>query len=89
MKMFSKEGVEMVEIKSIVHKEDTLVMKAKVMGSMATTILIGPEDCWQALTLLGWRTTLRMPLLLLKGYRQAKQRARSAAGKNDDGSLKH
>lgn len=48
MKMFSKEGVEMVEVKSIQRKDDTLVMKGKVMGSMATTILIRPEDCWQA-----------------------------------------
>ena len=36
MKMFSKEGVEMVEVKSIQRKDDTLVMKGKVMGSMAT-----------------------------------------------------
>ncbi|NMF87033.1 hypothetical protein GPA26_00925 [Aromatoleum petrolei] len=71
MKMFSKEGVEMVEVKSIQRKDDTLVMKGKVMGSMATTILIRPEDCWQALRLLGWRTLLRMPLILFRGYRQA------------------
>ncbi|WP_211162017.1 hypothetical protein [Aromatoleum petrolei] len=69
--MFSKEGVEMVEVKSIQRKDDTLVMKGKVMGSMATTILIRPEDCWQALRLLGWRTLLRMPLILFRGYRQA------------------
>lgn len=71
MKMFSKEGVEMVEVKSIQRKDDTLVMKGKVMGSMATTILIRPEDCWQALQLLGWRTLLRLPLILFRGYRQA------------------
>ena len=61
----------MVEVKSIQRKDDTLVMKGKVMGSMATTILIRPEDCWQALRLLGWRTLLRMPLILFRGYRQA------------------
>jgi len=68
--MFSKEGVEMVEVKSIQLKDDTLLMKGKVMGSMATTILIRPEDCWQAVQLLGWRTLLRLPWILFRGYRQ-------------------
>lgn len=73
MKMFSKEGVEMVEVKSIQRKDDTLVMKGKVMGSMATTIIIRPEDCWQAVKLLGWVTVWRMPVLLIKGYLQSRR----------------
>ncbi|WP_079437147.1 hypothetical protein [Zoogloea sp. LCSB751] len=78
MKMFSREGVEMMEVKSIKQDGDNLVMKGKVMGSMSTVILIKPEDCWQALKLLGWRTLLRMPVILFKGYWQSK---RSAEGK--------
>lgn len=75
MKMFSKEGVEMVEVKSIQRKDDTLIMKGKVMGSMATTILIRPEDCWQAVKLLGWRTLLAMPAILIKGCLRARKAA--------------
>ena len=78
MKMFSKEGIEMMEVKSIQQDGDNLVMKGKVMGSMSTVILIKPEDCWQAVKLLGWRTLLHMPLILFKGYWQAKK---SATGK--------
>ena len=48
MKMFSKEGVEMVDIKSITRDDQRLVIKGKVMGAMTTTILVNPEDCWQA-----------------------------------------
>ncbi|WP_311181668.1 hypothetical protein [Pseudomonas aeruginosa] len=46
MKMFSKEGVEMVDIKSITRDEQRLVIKGKVMGAMTTTILVHPQDCW-------------------------------------------
>ena len=53
MKMFSKEGIEMMEVKSIQQDGDNLVMKGKVMGSTSTVILIKPEDCWQAVKLLG------------------------------------
>ncbi len=75
MKMFSKEGIEMMEVKSIQQDGDNLVMKGKVMGSMSTVILIKPEDCWQAVKLLGWRTLLHMPRILFKGYWQAKKSA--------------
>ncbi|MNZ22736.1 hypothetical protein D3C78_398350 [compost metagenome] len=47
MKMLTKEGVEMVNIKSITRDEQPLVIKGKVMGAMTTTILVNPEDSWQ------------------------------------------
>ncbi len=81
MKMFSKEGIEMMEVKSIQQDGDNLVMKGKVMGSMSTVILIKPEDCWQAVKLLGWRTLLHMPLILFKGYWQAKKSAEGKVAK--------
>ncbi|MBS0349557.1 MAG: hypothetical protein JSR69_24205 [Proteobacteria bacterium] len=81
MKMFSREGVEMMEVKSIQRDGDNLVMKGKVMGSMSTVILIKPEDCWQAIKLLSWRTLLRMPLILFKGYWQAKRLAEGKIAK--------
>jgi len=81
MKMFSKEGIEMMEVKSIQQDGDNLVMKGKVMGSMSTVILIKPEDCWQAVKLLDWQTLLRMPLILFKGYWQAKKSAASKEAK--------
>ncbi|AVK03522.1 hypothetical protein K3Z95_03805 [Pseudomonas aeruginosa] len=76
MKMFSKEGVEMVDIKSITRDDERLVIKGKVMGAMTTTILVNPEDCWQAARLLGIGLILRLPLILLKGWLAARRTAR-------------
>lgn len=76
MKMFSKEGVEMVDVKSITRDGERLVIKGKVMGAMTTTILVNPEDCWQAAQLLGIGLILRLPLILLKGWLAARRTAR-------------
>ncbi|WP_313054263.1 hypothetical protein [Pseudomonas lopnurensis] len=79
MKMFSKEGVEMVDVKSITRDGERLVIKGKVMGAMTTTILVSPEDCWQAARLLGLGVILRLPLILLKGWLAARGRTRKNA----------
>lgn len=68
MKMLSRDGVEMMEAKSIHREGDLLVLKGKVMGSMSTVIVIRPEDCWQAVRLLGWRIILYLPAILFKGF---------------------
>lgn len=73
MKMFSKDGMEMMDVKSIDGEGDNLVMKGKVMGSIHAVIVIKPEDLWQALKLLGFSLLLRMPWLLLKGYFKARK----------------
>ncbi|EOE0844561.1 TPA: hypothetical protein ACQTXT_004120 [Pseudomonas aeruginosa] len=76
MKMFSKEGVEMVDVKSITREGQRLVIKGKVMGAMTTTILVNPEDCWQAARLLGIGVILRLPLLLFQGWLAERRAAR-------------
>ncbi|MDA7086290.1 hypothetical protein PH586_07855 [Pseudomonas sp. SA3-5] len=76
MKMFSKEGVEMVDVKSITRDGERLVIKGKVMGAMATTILVNPEDCWQAARLLGVNLILRLPMILFRGWLTARRKAR-------------
>ena len=69
MKLISKDGIEMMDVKSISLEGDRLLVKGKMMGSMATTIFVNPEDLWSAFRLLSWSLILRMPLLLIKGYR--------------------
>lgn len=71
--MFSKDGMEMMDVKSIQGDGDSLVMKGKVMGSINAVIVIKPEDAWQALKLLGFPLVLRMPVILIKGYFQSKK----------------
>lgn len=72
MKLFSRDGVEMMDVKSISQEGETLVIKGKMMGAMATTIHVRPEDMWSAFTLFPLSVKLRMPLLLLKGYRRTR-----------------
>lgn len=71
MKLYSKDGVEMMEVKSIAQDGDRIVLKGKMMGTMATTIYVAPEDLWSALRLFPVATILRLPLLLLKGWQRS------------------
>lgn len=78
MKMFSKEGVEMVEVKSVARDGDILVLKTKVMGSMAATIVLKPKDVWESIHLLSWSLVFRLPLILFKGWRAARRVTQTA-----------
>jgi hypothetical protein len=68
VKMFSKEGVEMMDVKSIQPEGENLVLKGKMMGSMYASIHLRPQDLWQALRLLSFTTLLRLPAMLFKGF---------------------
>ena len=76
MKLHSKDGIEMMEVKSISQDGDRIVLKGKMMGTMATTIYVAPEDLWSAFRLFPAKTILQLPLLLVKG---SFRRRRSAA----------
>lgn len=72
MKLFSQDGIEMMEVKSIDRDGDRIVIKGKMMGTMAAKIYVSPPDMWAAFQLFPWRLKLRLPLLLFKGWRQHK-----------------
>jgi hypothetical protein len=73
MKLMSKDGVEMMDIRSLEREGDVLVMKGKVMRSMPVTIHLRPEDLWQAFSLFSWPLLLRLPMLLFKGFRLSRR----------------
>ena len=75
MKMFSKEGVEMMDVKSITLEGENLVMKGKMMGTIATVIHLKPEEVWRAFALMSWKTVLHMPAMLWKGYWRVRRAA--------------
>jgi hypothetical protein len=77
MKMLSREGVEMMEVKSIEREGERLIIRGKVMGSMPTTICLRPEDIWAAWHLMSWDVICRLPLMLLKGFRRRRVLRRS------------
>lgn len=79
MKLFSKDGIEMMDVKSIDREGDRLVLKGKMMGAMATTIYVKPEDMWSALRLFPLSVILRMPLLLARGFWRSRASRRQSA----------
>lgn len=79
MKLYSKEGVEMMDIKSIEHEGGTIVIKGKMMKTMATTILVQPEGVWEAYKLFPMKLIFALPGLLLKGRKAVRARANGGA----------
>jgi hypothetical protein len=76
MKLMSKDGVEMMDIRSLEREGDVLVVKGKIMRSMPATIHLRPEDLWQALLLFKGRLLLRLPLLLVRGFMRSRRAKR-------------
>jgi hypothetical protein len=72
MKLTSKDGIEMMDIRSLERDGDVLVVKGKIMGSMPATIHLRPEDLWQAVKLFNASLLLRLPILLFKGFRRSR-----------------
>jgi hypothetical protein len=79
MKLISKDGIEMMDIRSVERQGEVLVVRGKVMGSMPTTIHLRPENLWEAWQLINWRLLLALPGLLLTGYRRSKAKDSKAA----------
>jgi hypothetical protein len=79
MKMFSKEGMEMVDVRSVELDGDRLMLKTKVMGSMAATIVLRPRDLWDAWGLFKGGLLWRLPVILYRGWRESRAAARQAS----------
>lgn len=77
MKLRSKDGIEMMDVKSIDSQEDLLIIKGKMMGTMNTTIHVSPEELWSAFLLIPTSTIPRIPVLLAKGWWRARKGGRS------------
>jgi hypothetical protein len=73
MKLFNKDGIEMMDVKSIDRDGERLIVKGKVMGSMSTTIYVRPEDIYAALRLFPFAVIVRLPWLLITGYLRARK----------------
>ncbi|MDB6060734.1 MAG: hypothetical protein JWM78_837 [Verrucomicrobiaceae bacterium] len=79
MKMLSKEGIEMMEVKSFFLDGDSLVMKGKMMGSMNTAVYIKPEDMAEAVALMPWKVIARLPFIFFKGLLSNRKKDNAAA----------
>lgn len=67
MKMYSKEGQCMVDVKKLELIDDNIVMTAKLMGAYSMKIYLRPEEMREALKLLNWEVMSAIPELFIKG----------------------
>ncbi len=67
MKMYSKEGNTMMDVRSLRREGDTLIMKGKMMEAMNMSIYLKPEDLWASKSLLSWSVIWYMPIIIVKG----------------------
>lgn len=80
MKVYNKEGIEMMDVKSIDLDGDKLIVKGKIMGAMATTLVLRPRDLWAAWGLLGRPIVWALPRLMWQGWRASRQAAAQPGG---------
>jgi hypothetical protein len=71
MRVRNKDGLEIMDIKSIEQDGNRIVVKGKMMGTMATTIVVTPDGVWDVYRLCPRAMILRLPLLLFKGWRMS------------------
>ena len=67
MKMYSKEGQCMVDVRKVERDGDNLVMTAKLMGAYSMKIYLRPDELREALKLLNWELLSSIPDLMVKG----------------------
>ncbi|HWQ76008.1 MAG TPA: hypothetical protein VN441_11890 [Syntrophomonas sp.] len=74
MKLHDLYGNVMMEVTSVDRKDDDLVMKGKMMGTMPATIYLRPDEMWKAMNLLTWAIIRYVPSMLIKGWRQSRSK---------------
>jgi hypothetical protein len=73
MKMYSKEGQTLIDVKDLRREGDDLVMKGKLMEAYTMSIYLRPEEIWSTLKLLSWEVFLYLPAMFCKGWRRARK----------------
>lgn len=88
MKMYSKDGQCMVDVRKLERIGDDIVMTARLMGAYSMKIYLRPEEMREALKLLEWDVVSAIPELFIKGtkgeetLRTIGQNVAEAAGKD-------
>ncbi len=67
MKMFSKDGMEMMHVVSVKKIGNNLAVKGKMMRNMPATIYLKPDEMIKAIKLLSWRVVVFVPLMIFIG----------------------
>lgn len=73
MKIFTPDGNELMEIRSIRREGDALVVGGKIMGSMPMKAVLRPVEARAALKLIDFKTFLFLVTLLFRREPRPKQ----------------
>ena len=76
MKMYTKDGSEMMDLKEVRREGNNLIIKGKMMQSINTSIYLKPVDAWAAKGLLPWDVVWHLPIILLKGWLESLKNGR-------------
>ena len=72
VRLYTKDGVVLLEVSKISLEGSDILMRGKVMGTMSTNTYIRPEELWGMLGLVSVRLVAYLPLLLFRGWKRRK-----------------
>lgn len=76
---FDKSGNSLTTISNIRVKGDNIVVKAVLLGTMPSTIYMRPEEIWKLLPLIDASVIWKLPVILFRGWRRARQLVKGQA----------
>lgn len=80
-RFYDRGGVEMVDLKDLRIKDNTILMKANLLQSMPSTIYVRPDEVWKVLNMVTFDLIKGLPGYLIAGYRTCKEQEREAKAK--------
>ena len=66
MKIFSGDKSELMAVNALEIKDNTLIVKCKVFGSMPMSAVLTPEEARKGLALINWRMAWFLLTLLFR-----------------------
>ena len=74
MKMYSKDGIEMMEIAALEKVGSDLIVRGRILQSMPATLYVRPEEVWEAMRLMSWGVAISLLSSILKGFWRSARR---------------
>jgi hypothetical protein len=71
MKIRTPDGAEAMQLDSVERAGNTLILKARVLGTMPMNFVLTPEAVREALRMTGWQL---LPFILTFAFRRASRR---------------
>lgn len=73
VRVLAKDGTEMMDLRDITAENGHLAISGKMMGSMQTTVYMGPKDLWGAFRKMPPAVMVKVPGMLYKGWRESRK----------------